>query len=297
MLRKMIFLTAIFQSTLPVWGATVLSCGKTSVFGYFNPRSPCGERPFAIFFPVLMSISIHAPRVGSDFQEKRVRCRRKLNFNPRSPCGERQRTIICSVSPLYFNPRSPCGERPALPHQRKLRFQFQSTLPVWGATIVGFVRAEKVLHFNPRSPCGERRSVLMQSHPATRISIHAPRVGSDQAVGLPALPDKYFNPRSPCGERLDRGVGIAHIQHFNPRSPCGERRCFPAEIHLHSDISIHAPRVGSDVYLVGKFLVHIGFQSTLPVWGATATEHLTFPATVFQSTLPVWGATFCIFSR
>ena len=35
-------------------------------------------------------------------------------------------------------------------------------------------------------------------------------------------------------------------------------------------ISIHAPRVGSDlVFSAGADLMHI-FQSTLPVWGATA---------------------------
>ena len=34
------------------------------------------------------------------------------------------------------------------------------------------------------------------------------------------------------------------------------------------------------------------FQSTLPVWGATAViAPLSFTVILFQSTLPVWGAT------
>ena len=33
-----------------------------------------------------------------------------------------------------FNPRSPCGERPMTPSIRKEVLEFQSTLPVWGAT-------------------------------------------------------------------------------------------------------------------------------------------------------------------
>ena len=34
---------------------------------YFNPRSPCGERPFGLSLPSYsLMISIHAPRAGSD---------------------------------------------------------------------------------------------------------------------------------------------------------------------------------------------------------------------------------------
>ena len=57
--------------------------------------------------------------------------------------------------------------------------EFQSTLPVWGAT---GAEAASV-------PSG------------TMISIHAPRVGSDAAPWNCPAPDPHFNPRSPCGER------------------------------------------------------------------------------------------------
>ena len=79
-------------------------------------------------------------------------------------------------------------------------------------------------------------------------------------------------------------------------------------------ISIHAPRVGSDingsVRLVGSpnfnprspcgerpavywccYPVCARFQSTLPVWGATTTLRTEESPALFQSTLPVWGAT------
>ena len=40
----------------------------------------------------------------------------------------------------------------------------------------------------------------------------------------------------------------------------------------HENISIHAPRVGSDLSQC-TFLSHCGkFQSTLPVWGATGAQ-------------------------
>ena len=103
---------------------------------YFNPRSPCGERqPKADPAPVATPISIHAPRVGSDRKEA------WNNF----------------ISTRNFNPRSPCGERPAIQKEAERWKVFQSTLPVWGATIYDIL-----------------------GNVFSHISIHAPRVGSDQ---------------------------------------------------------------------------------------------------------------------
>ena len=102
---------------------------------YFNPRSPCGERPkqrmrsmwSSIFQPTLpmrgatrrigsygvgRSISTHAPHAGSDVCIPPFLATH-THFNPRSPCGERHRAWRCSYKLRYFNPRSPCGERPA----------------------------------------------------------------------------------------------------------------------------------------------------------------------------------------
>ena len=62
-----------------------------------------------------------------------------------------------------------------------------------------------------------------------------------------------------------------HSPYFNPRSPHGERHrgCFRFG-NTHIDISIHAPRTGSDATLIG--INHFGFQfqSTLPARGATS---------------------------
>ena len=60
-------LLRIFQSTLPVWGATSGSSKMAKFEEYFNPRSPCGERPEdCCKCGESFTISIHAPRVGSD---------------------------------------------------------------------------------------------------------------------------------------------------------------------------------------------------------------------------------------
>ena len=52
-------------------------------------------------------------------------------------------------------------------------------------------------------------------------------------------------------------------------------------------ISIHAPRVGSDMIFVPGLLQQVGFQSTLPVWGATSIRMLYWrPACYFNPRSP-----------
>ena len=58
----------IFQSTLPVWGATQIRL---------------------VVVTTISNISIHAPRVGSDGMADLHQADRPQDFNPRSPCGER----------------------------------------------------------------------------------------------------------------------------------------------------------------------------------------------------------------
>ena len=102
-----------FQSTLPARGATPDKQAAIAAAADFNPRSPHGERRQRFFripqrwafqstLPArgatlrsgmnlldFCSISIHAPRTGSD-AEKTVRRYTILHFNPRSPHGERR---------------------------------------------------------------------------------------------------------------------------------------------------------------------------------------------------------------
>ena len=157
-----------FQSTLPVWGATedAVKEAKTCL------------------------ISIHAPRVGSDYNTMWQGRTRGNHFNPRSPCGERHNgdssmytAIVISIhaprvgSDLYsrknfayivdFNPRSPCGERR-----------------------LGVVTVFDFGYFNPRSPCGERHYTY--------------RKKTSYIVD--------FNPRSPCGERQQNSPKVRYIR-------------------------------------------------------------------------------------
>ena len=148
----------------------------------------------------------------------------------------------------YFNPRSPWGERLAMQAVWDWEHEFQSTLPVGGATSELPPGLLHHLHFNPRSPWGERRTDRLRQQVAFNISIHAPRGGATRLRHLRPGLHPNFNPRSPWGERLVPGRMFPALSNFNPRSPWGER---PGNSPAPSTRS---PR----------------FQSTLPVGGATS---------------------------
>ncbi|QTA93757.1 Uncharacterized protein dnm_098630 [Desulfonema magnum] len=62
--RYAVFLV-MFQSTPPVRGATLYSVAAKPPSS-FNPRPPCGERRGNCHFDTVDTVSIHAPRAGSD---------------------------------------------------------------------------------------------------------------------------------------------------------------------------------------------------------------------------------------
>ena len=124
---------------------------------------------------------------------------------------------------MNFNPRSPCGERLSDTGMETPSTVFQSTLPVRGAT------TPMIRPFAPSS-----------------ISIHAPRAGSDRLCGSWSRRLCDFNPRSPCGERpviLTQILQISSFQSTLPVRGATLRICFSSQIF---EISIHAPRAGSD---------------------------------------------------
>ena len=102
---------ALFQSTLPLRGATV----------------------YAKQGDTFTRISIHAPLTGSDPNLRRY-VQPDDDFNPRSPYGERRKSISKCTLSNNFNPRSPYGERLSGFISSAVWALFQSTLPLRGAT-------------------------------------------------------------------------------------------------------------------------------------------------------------------
>ena len=122
------------------------------------------------------------------------------------------------------------------------------------------------------------------------ISIHAPRTGSDNGNAIPRVDGRNFNPRSPHGERRGLSSRPRWLRYFNPRSPHGERQPPAATSRRRTEISIHAPRTGSD-HQRPPAAGGRRFQSTLPARGATGVRGQGTSGRGFQSTLPARGAT------
>ncbi len=152
-----------FQSTLPVWGAT-----RPKYWWYHYVKISIHAPRVGSDWGLpkaspAYSISIHAPRVGSDdFSEKGFR--EKRYFNPRSPCGERLILMSCTNPNLIFQSTLPVWGATRYGLYSGGNKQFQSTLPVWGATVdLHYSDPAKLKDFNPRSPCGERPEAIHAS--------------------------------------------------------------------------------------------------------------------------------------
>ena len=146
---------------------------------------------------------------------------------------------------------------------------FQSTRPVWGATIVQ-----------------RHRRVI------AAISIHAPRVGRDVPARTSFRPWPQFQSTRPVwGATADASAVIVTIN-ISIHAPRVGRDNYLDINGVDKNISIHAPRVGRDDPNAIKVLVAGQFQSTRPVWGATREGKAKAEQRAFQSTRPVWGATF-----
>ena len=96
-----------FQSTRPVWGATTASMSIHRRSGHFNPRAPCGARlTYQLVTDSFDRISIHAPRVGRDFNAFSLRLA-SFNFNPRAPCGARRIPKNIPMTPQRISIHAP----------------------------------------------------------------------------------------------------------------------------------------------------------------------------------------------
>ena len=281
---------------------------------HFNPRSPHGERrrrAFAgagkrfLFQSTLpargataeylsaiahRSISIHAPRTGSD-KSVHMCVFHLVNFNPRSPHGERRVYASNVATRNDFNPRSPHGERQLLVNASKSGVHisihaprtgsdkfprcpwcgaeiFQSTLPARGATseqYSPFPTTENISIHAPRTGSdGERAETQMDS----AISIHAPRTGSDLGGAENAQRVSDFNPRSPHGERLRRRPAPCRRWTFQSTLPARGATRAVAGSYRPAYFNPRSPH-GERHSIRDGTSADRRFQSTLPARGAT----------------------------
>ena len=215
-----------------------------------------------------------------------------VNFNPRSPCGERHRRAVVPFIYHGFQSTLPVrGATAVSSAAARNALSFQSTLPVRGATFVANCLAKRnsisihapragsdfdlevynagAGHFNPRSPCGERLRQGGLHGEQHGISIHAPRAGSDGSPCQDLSVAGNFNPRSPCGERPSYHSSTRENAVFQSTLPVRGATLVPCSAARCTNISIHAPRAGSDYCGAANGALLDVFQSTLPVRGAT----------------------------
>ena len=190
-------------------------------------------------------ISIHTPHAGSDLFI-RIVPKRHYYFNPHSPCGERPLLQVCVSPSTQFQSTLPM--RGATPGVRKGYFcaGFQSTLPMRGATRSRSPGQPRCRYFNPHSPCGERHLRLVAECNRDRFQSTLPMRGATQVMQQmqQTMAISIHTPHAGSDPRLERTRSMTGD--FNPHSPCGERQAWRA--------------AASD---------GVSFQSTLPMRGAT----------------------------
>ena len=146
--------------------------------GYFNPRSPHGERHNAPgVMPQESAFQSTLPARGAT-----------------DPDGESYETKHISI----HAPRTGSDWWSEL---RKGKDDISIHAPRTGSDTASIIAFASAIDFNPRSPHGERHKYVALGGIVSKISIHAPRTGSDETSQASALCPRNFNPRSPHGER------------------------------------------------------------------------------------------------
>ena len=199
--------------------------------------------------------------------------------------------INAYVAISHFNPRSPHGERPRAGDERGGGKAFQSTLPARGATAV---------------------AALMIA--VNGISIHAPRTGSDRRSHQRRTSRRRFQSTLPARGATQRRTSRRRKQRFQSTLPArgATRRpnivlCAKPDISIHAPrtgsdqmdsaeradyrISIHAPRTGSDLSRNAFWICAKNFNPRSPHGERQTGSENHLRDTTFQSTLPARGAT------
>ena len=123
----------LFQSTRPVWGATHVDTPLDTkrIVSIHAPRVWRDLRGSAAAGG--LGVSIHAPRVGRDRSCRMMRLWQRC-FNPRAPCGARRVGIMPASWYPSFQSTRPVWGATLMRAPWSCIFVFQSTRPVWGAT-------------------------------------------------------------------------------------------------------------------------------------------------------------------
>ena len=235
----------VFQSTLPARGATrvfpFLDMGAK-----FQSTLPArGATKASIMIQLIIGISIHAPRTGSDvclLDFIGHICQFQSTLPARGATSIKFRlSALRKISIHAPRTGSDYGEG-----SKRRRFRISIHAPRTGSDRFRRCAIDAMWNFNPRSPHGERLAISVYRFVCVEISIHAPRTGSDAANTSCDTSRYYFNPRSPHGERPLEKIGTKPAESFQSTLPARGATGKELMDRVTSGISIHAPRTGSD---------------------------------------------------
>ena len=168
-----------FQSTRPVWGATVGVLCRRAVYDF---------------------ISIHAPRMGRDNVYSAIKSPRKLFQSTRPVWGATSVYSGRTVASMRFQSTRPVwGATDIGIYSRYVR-RISIHAPRMGRDNISSSSAVYFCDFNPRAPYGARpsaRSVYMFNK---HFNPRAP-YGARPQASRSARRQGYFNPRAPYGAR------------------------------------------------------------------------------------------------
>ena len=168
-----------FLSTLPARGATADASTLTAITIFLSTLPARGATLVVVLDFVVILISIHAPREGSDTLAECWSNLFVLFLSTLPARGATGSNPPGTLSGRRFLSTLPA--RGATIMTRTLAFGtgFLSTLPARGATRSTIMTPSPSTYFYPRSPRGERLCPVENRAFFVTISIHAPREGSD----------------------------------------------------------------------------------------------------------------------
>ena len=146
----------IFLSTPPAWGATANLGRVFACYEHFYPRPPHGERRrYNRESGPEMRISIHAPRMGSDWHPF-CRDQRLMYFYPRPPHGERQQTwrkkcpvCVCLLCKVRKHPNNSLKSRGLSPKFASPYIKLSKNLCILRCEPPGKIMSDHGSHYSP----------------------------------------------------------------------------------------------------------------------------------------------------
>ncbi len=242
------WLRLMFQSTRPARGATRRRACPAPKGTGFNPRAPRGARRDLICVPpILVAVSIHAPRAGRDRNDYALQIREtqfqstrpargatlarwiggnwSYGFNPRAPRGARLHADVVCENDVFVSIHAPrAGRDCAIGFKCQRAYGFQSTRPARGATCGVLVNAVKATRFNPRAPRGARRTLSpFDSAQEQQFQSTRPARGATYVFDPDFVSDVVSIHAPRAGRDVHTGIVFQVSTCFNPRAPRGAR--------------------------------------------------------------------------